>query len=44
MAYTVEPGIYVPGRNGMRIEDDVVVPGTGAERLSDTEREIRALG
>jgi Xaa-Pro dipeptidase len=44
MAYTVEPGIYLPGRNGVRIEDDMVVTATGSESLSDMEREMQVVG
>jgi Xaa-Pro dipeptidase len=44
MAYTVEPGIYLPGRNGVRVEDNIVVIETGSESLSDMPREIRVVG
>ena len=44
MAYTVEPGIYLPGRNGVRIEDDMVITTTGSESLSDLARELIVIG
>lgn len=43
MAYTIEPGIYLPGKNGVRIEDDVVVTAEGAESLSAMSRELRCI-
>lgn len=43
MTYTVEPGIYLPERGGVRIEDDVFVTASGAESLSDMPRSLRYI-
>ena len=43
MTYTVEPGIYLPGRGGVRIEDDMLVALDSAESLSDFSRELQVL-
>ncbi|MGO3327099.1 aminopeptidase P family protein [Gordonia sp. (in: high G+C Gram-positive bacteria)] len=40
---TVEPGIYLPGRGGVRIEDTLVVTDTGATSLTTTSRSLTAL-
>ncbi len=43
MAFSVEPGIYLPGRHGARIEDILVCTETGAERLNTTSRALSVL-
>lgn len=40
MVCTVEPGAYVPGLGGVRLEDDVVVTDRGAELLTTTSRDL----
>jgi Xaa-Pro aminopeptidase len=40
MAFSIEPGIYVPGRYGSRIEDIVVVTDDGVERVNHRPREV----
>lgn len=43
MAFSVEPGIYLPGRWGARIEDIVVVTQDGVRRLNNRPRTLTAL-
>ncbi len=40
MTFTVEPGIYLPRRLGVRIEDDLVVTQRGVERLGKCDKEL----
>ena len=39
MTFSDEPGIYLPGRFGVRIEDQVAVTPQGAERLNEASRD-----
>jgi Xaa-Pro aminopeptidase len=43
MVCTVEPGIYLEGRAGVRIEDTVLVTPHGAERLTTSPKELRIV-
>ncbi|MFI9235996.1 aminopeptidase P family protein [Streptomyces sp. NPDC053079] len=43
MCFSIEPGIYLPGRFGVRIEDIVLCTETGARRLNNTARELRIV-
>lgn len=40
MVVTVEPGIYIPDFGGVRIEDDVVITGSGCKRLTRSGKEL----
>jgi len=43
MAFSVEPGIYLPGEFGVRLEEIVVVAGRGAEVLSRLPRDVQVV-
>ena len=43
-AFSIEPGIYVPGRFGLRLEDIVVASDDGPERLNHAPRDLAVVG
>ncbi len=43
MVFTVEPGVYIPGWGGVRIEDDVVVEEDGCRLLTNSDRSLRVV-
>jgi Xaa-Pro dipeptidase len=44
MTFTIEPGVYLAGRGGVRVEDDVAVTSAGCELLTSYPRELSRLG
>jgi Xaa-Pro dipeptidase len=44
MAFSIEPGIYLPGRFGVRIEDIVVVGESGAVLMNNTDKALVTVG
>jgi Xaa-Pro aminopeptidase len=44
MVFSDEPGVYFPGRFGIRIEDTVVCTAEGGRRLNEAPRELRVMG
>ena len=43
MCFSIEPGIYLPERFGVRIEDIVTATNDGGERLNNTSHEMRIV-
>ena len=43
MAITIEPGVYIEGWGGIRIEDTVVVTEQGCEILTPTDKALRVV-
>lgn len=43
MTFTIEPGIYIPGHGGVRIEDDVLITDQKLHSFSDLPRELQII-
>lgn len=44
MVFSIEPGIYLQGRFGLRLEEIVILRADGPEILSDLPRDLRVIG
>lgn len=44
MTFTIEPGVYLPGKGGVRVEDDIVVTKDGGMSLTNLPRGTRVIG
>jgi Xaa-Pro aminopeptidase len=43
MVFSIEPGIYIPGKFGVRLEEIVILRANGPEILSELTRELKML-
>ena len=43
MVLTVEPGVYLRGKGGVRIEDDIVVTKKGCEVLTNAKKDLLVI-
>ena len=43
MCFSIEPGVYLPGRFGVRIEEIVTVTAEGGQRFNNTPRELQIV-
>ncbi len=43
MTFSIEPGIYIPGKGGVRIEDTVVLTDDGAKVLCGVKKQLMEI-
>ena len=44
MIFSIEPGVYLPGKFGVRVEDLVIVTETGCEVLNRVDKHWSVVG